>query len=245
MSNITEWRSAGASSKYPFAERCRLTSTDGWTIPSDLFVDAQIRLPASIEYVELSDLSRAGGGLSGNVVSGGQHIGAFSFTTETLAGGVAEILDVFGVSCGFIVAADDAPSSLKDLGRSLASFSTGAAVFESSVLFAYPETVLRSISVSETKLSGRVILVEGPGVKLVREGQIIRIDAIGEREGVSNCDRAPEGVALKTINLVPPNDYGNFTIEPGQYAHPNGPDDLRQTLKIDLSGNTLTFSIAK
>ena len=103
--------------------------------------------------------------------------------------------------------------------------------------------MLRSLSVDSLVVTGRVILTEGPGVKLVKEGQVIRVDSIGDRAGVDGCARTPTGVALRTINTVSPNNLGNFTIEAGSHITPASQNDLRQVLKIDLSANALTFSL--
>lgn len=245
MSNISEWRSSGAATNYPFSESCSLVSAEQWALVPGLFADAQLRLPASIVGASLLSLTRMGGGLSGIVSYGWQSNGYFSFTADTLNGGVASIIDDFDVTIGFLVAGLDAAQEVKSMPVSFVSFAAGSANFEGSTIFKYPDGVLRSMSIDNLVVTGRVILAEGPGVQLVKEDQTIRVDSIGDRDGVDGCARTPTGIALRTVNAVPPNDLGNFTIEAGSHVTPASQSDLRQVLKIDLSANTLTFSLAR
>lgn len=247
MSNIVEWRDANDSSKYPFSESCTLiSSAHQWSIPDGLFADAQIRLPHGVNTAELISIVRTGGGIMGTIVSGAQTIGTFEFTVDDLDGGAVPIVDTFGINRGFLVAGISALRELDQMPEGLISFASGRAVFEGSVVFQYPETILQSITISNEVLYGRIVLVEGPGIVMTKEGtQTIRIDAIGLIDDVTDCARLPIGAALRTINTVSPNSQGVFGLEARGYYRPMFPESLRQILKIVPSGNTLTFSIAK
>lgn len=250
MSNFTEWENAGDSSKYPFAESSSAVSVSGWTVPEGLFADCQIRVPFGYNVPEISSLARYNDGLLGTVVSGDINLGTFVFSQSELSGGVVNITNSYEVVVGSIVAGRNGESEFKKIRNQIEYFTTGKLAFESSAVFYYPENVLNSITVNSSVVSGRVVLVETPGINIVKESSnSIRIDSIGDRtekeQELDNCNRTPAGVILKKINNNLPDSYGMFRIQAGSHQSPKYATDLRQSIKIEPSGNTLTFSIAK
>lgn len=246
MGNIVGWRSASRYSNYPLSGFSSGRSVSGWELPGGTLVDAQIRVNHGATGAALSWLNFAGGTLTGEIVSDGAILGTFSFAPGELNNGVAQIITPGGWNCGFIVAGATAENELAAMPGSQVDFEPGAADFEVSTIFTYPEATVRSILVEETPVAGRVVLVEGPGVRITRESAVqLRFDAVGYTGDLDACDRAGDGPALKTINSGVPDEYGDFRIEPGQYAAPSGTDALRQILRIVPGINSLTFSLAR
>ena len=250
MSNFTEWRNAGESSKYPFSESSTNVSLSGWTMPEGLFSDCQIRVPFGYEPPELSSLSAYNNGIIGTVLSGDIEIGTFFFPRESMSGKMVDITNSSGVIVGSIVTGRNGEKEFKSIQNQKETFAKSSLLFESSSVFYYPENVLNSITVNNSTITGRVILVEGEGINIIKESvNSIRIDVVGDRGKqeleISNCNRKTTGIPLKKINTNSPDKYGVYTIQAGEWARPERTNKKRQALKIEPSGNTLIFSIVK
>lgn len=252
--NIIEWRNAASIGSYPFSESSSLRSRNGWILPPGFLVDAQLRLPFGSLGAFLSGIERDGSGISGTIsISTPERsvvLGTFSFTAEQLAGGSAQVLDAGGVSRGMLISGAGAGLVIDSLPHSGATFIVDNGRFETSTTFAYPQPAVRSIDFNGQLLSGRVVLVEGPGIELTREGEnIVRVDGIDRDVGtlaqVQDCDRKPAGPPLRTINTIAPSVHGNFGLQCEAYTAPNVSEDLRQVLRITPIANGLEFSIAR
>lgn len=242
MPNVTEWRSAGRDSSYPFYDDNSMTSNRGWKIPSDLFCDAQI-CSGTHRSLWISSVIMDDSGIS-MLFSISSSDGIFGTFTAKPGQYKCAITGNYGEYRGTVIVS---PQAEIPVIKQKEIFSQSAAVFQSSVIYQLPSRCVESISIGSSQIYNRIYLVEGSGIKLVKlNDSSIRIDAIGEyQEPLAIC--YPQGVPLKslTVNVIPspgrpiasthtilPTIYGNVNILPKPLGAPNSDSSPRQILEI-------------
>lgn len=244
MGNVLPWRNAGETTNFPFSEAASLISNSQRNLPADFLVDAQIFVPAYLGTTAyLSALRISGSKVLGTISAENGVLGTFEASAATINDGFATITAASGAARGTVVFGSQATSVFRNLRLGDNSFTIEAAPFESSCTFSMPGNILHEI-VATTAAVGRVALVEGVGVVLVKEGPSqVRLDAVGSAGPLEDCCEDP-GVAIKSINGAVPNQYGNITFNLEPFSEPSGPEDNRQVLRLRQIANGLEFFLS-
>ncbi len=230
MPNFTQWRNISELTAFPFSEGMS-QSLNG------LLVDARVNLPAGSNGAYLRRVVAEGNGLSFSVYSiEGAHVGSgnVQFGEST----VVELLNENGIFSGVLVVSQEA--------RPIeGTFTEEEARFETACLVASPFRRVSTVEINGNKIPGKIALVEGSGIKIVKTGdETIRIDAVGSTEDRERCcPDIPEGI--KKINDAVPDQYGNISFTLLPYDEPASSSDLMQILRISPNGNGILFHLAK
>lgn len=239
MPNISEWTSTAERNFYPFVEGC----VDA---VRDLFSDLHLVVPHGTSGAFLSVL-----GLEGKVLSG-------TFLSTTDGSGLGSFaIDLNGSSFqGPVTNNDGAVTGLVVL--SAAAFQSGVPVTAGQMRLTsvtggvhptclVPVTlrVARSFIFPAGSVRGRVHLVEGDGIKLVKlSDSKLRIDAVGSSQKSDLCCE-DDGVFLKGINDATPDSQGNIGVNLHPFDEPSAPNSPVQMLRIETSSATITFSLSQ
>lgn len=243
--NVLPWRNAGETAKFPFREAASLLSQTDRALPDDFLVDAQIFIPAHLgSQPYLQSLRVAGSKILGTVTTeDGTVLGLFDILAADINNGSAALVSPAGAARGTLVFGSQAIEAFRALSLGDNLFSLDATGFESSCVFQMPGNILHEL-VFDGPASGKVVLVEGEGVELVKTAvNSFRLDAKGSVRPIADCCDDP-GVAIKTINTAVPNEFGNinFNLEP--FSEPEKPEDQRQVLRIRPIANGLEFYLS-
>jgi hypothetical protein len=255
MSNVTEWRSSGRDSRYPFNDDSSLVSNRGWEIPRDLFCDAQI-CSGGYSKLRVSSVTTysSGRGLTFTVSSPDGVFASFSIKPGQPK---SVVTGNYGEYRGTIIVSPDIEIPVLLLAQ---TFSDTAAVFESSVLYQLPDQCVQSITVDKQKVYNRVYLVEGEGINIVKlDDKNVRVDAIGKpTDPLPQCFQqgtplrsfsvvVNPGVGQQTVNYTQnPNQYGNVSILPAPIGTPESDSSPRQILSITQQlQSQLNFSLSR
>jgi len=231
MSNIIEWQLGGSQTAFPLRnidlEKLSYTSPDIANSLFSILIDASIIMDSESTFVSLLTVYSVDGHINIKVKfeSG---ITAFGVDVD----GVCHLTDNYGYGRGVIVVNNTHQQVPLLLGA--ITFSKNEVKFDQCALIIIPNNVLESIKIDDNKLSGRVRLVEGDGIRMVSKGNnTIRIDAIGSPNEVdlSNCLPSNRGPALQYLRIIPPT-----------YTPPINPELDTSTLKPDLAGNVNILS---
>lgn len=103
---------------------------------------------------------------------------------------------------------------------------------------------LNALVLNSLRVSGRVAIVEGSGIKFVVSGSKIRIDAIADTSERERCCQQVGG-PIKMINDATPDDYGNINLILQPYLEPDKHSDQIQILRMLPIQDGITFYIAK
>jgi hypothetical protein len=105
--------------------------------------------------------------------------------------------------------------------------------------------VVRSIQLKDGTVFGRVYLVEGDGIRLVKlSADQVRIDAVGGSQKSNECCE-DDNVFLKGINDATPDEQGNIGINLHPHEEPDDPTSMIQMLRMETSPGTITFSLSQ
>jgi len=215
------WRNYTRPLKYPFADRCDLTATNGVILAADLFDDARVYPIGGEVGMYIGRITLDGTTVTMEVY--GPTKGSLATATyDSLSGPeVLEFVDANGNPAGLLVSDAD---RLQTLAASLPAgdtlFLQDSTEFVASVAVPIPDFGVTAVKVSTERLSGDVYLVGTDGIVLSVEGGDIRVDAVGNPYALLQlCEAQSVPVspvcALKTINRTPPDEYGDFKITVG------------------------------
>jgi hypothetical protein len=216
-----QWRNANDHDKYPFNLLASLTNGSLF-IPENLFSDARlypiggtagqylskvVKTPETIT-IYVSDLETL-------------DLASTSYQIAATPSGVLKLEDPYGRAAGVFV------TDAVRLGVFLGwpdgehEFDQDQTLFASAVVTPMPQLGIRSIRVDENEvLADDAYLVGGHGIQLEVDdtdpaNPIITASAVGEPQ-FKKILCAETGFfnpcLLKTINGIPPDEYGNFTI---------------------------------
>jgi len=216
-----QFRDEQQDSKYPFADNATLKSTSGKVaIGGDTFIDASLFPIRSVGKLYISAVVVSAQNVT---VTIGDANSAFLITAsygtfDPPADGVLPFTDAYGRPAGMLLANNLASFTTWDIGTY--TFTAKATEFVSSVVIPANEPGVRGITDADTgrTLYGDIWLVGDQGVVLRKEGDnVIRVDIVGNplfKRSLCNApgSSAPAPRYLKTINNVPPDEFGNFTI---------------------------------
>jgi len=215
------WRNYTRPLKYPFADRCDLTATNGVVLAADLFDDARIYPVGGEVGMFIGRINLDGTTVTLEVY--GPTTGSLAIATyDSLSGPeVLEFIDSNGNPAGLLVSDTDRLQTLAaslPIGETL--FLQDSTEFVASVAVPIPDFGVTAVKVSTERLSGDVYLVGTDGIVLSVEGGNIRVDAVGNPYAlIKLCDEQSIPIepvcALKTINSTPPDASGDFKISIG------------------------------
>lgn len=232
MSNISQWRAISEQTSFPFTERC-LPELSG------LFIDARIILPKGSDGSYLKSISINGDIISFDIRSvDGAKIGVAQIAAGI--GGTASLIDGNGIYRGILVISKD-----KVIQIIPKSFNPESARFESTCCVASEFKRVSSIAVNKVPYVGKIALVEGDGIKLVKvSDSVLRIDAVGSKEISDACCKEEVG-PIRGINDAVPDSYGNISFNIQPFTEPDGVADTIQALRISLDKNGIIFYLSK
>lgn len=236
MTRIThqDWRTQQRQAKYPFADYATLRYDDDRFIDKSIFLDATIYPIGGQERMRLSKIV-----VSGKTVE--LHVGMDGYASLCSGsfeipepGEVIKLSDDYGRPAGVFVVDPVGVQGLHSWGEGEYEFSDSQTALVASVCVPMPEFGVRGFILESGDIfTGDVWLVGENGVVLRTEadpaGQetIIRVDVVGDplfKRAL--CDKeadSPLGPValfknktfLKTINNLPPDEYGDFKITGG------------------------------
>lgn len=241
----TEWLNENSGRAYPFKEDMLLTDiTKAVKIPNNLIVDLCLVAPAdfdSLFYLSRLVYSGTTVTLTLSVVSGGEFasisVNASTHQTNTAYNVIGKdpMDDVRGrITLG------DLSSLSSQLPQGVFDFDSSSALFESRAV--RPDLrgvrsirVVKADGTSGENLYGAIELTEGLNIRLtyIPATNGIRIDSLAtDLEDTCACDASQiKPQPIRTINSVPADAGGNFTLEA-----------LEECLEIAPGSNKLTLT---
>jgi hypothetical protein len=242
MANVLPWRNAGETTNFPFRESATLLSLSERSLPPEFLVDAQLFMPAHLGLTPyLRSLRVTGSKMIGAIAAEDDTvIASFEISAANINNGVATLLSPDGAARGTLVFGHQAINAFRSLRLGENVFSLESTTFEPSCVFNMPGNVLHEVVFDGVAL-GKIAIAEGDGIFFQKTGpSSVRLDAKGSTSKVDECCNDP-GEAIKIINTVVPNLYGNinFNLEP--FSEPTKPEDQRQILRIVPIANGVEF----
>lgn len=217
----TEWRNENEQVNYPFADNATLENSEGVKIDPTLFLDARLypiggdetlylrRVVVEEElarfYLAVGDTEIAYGNLDLIVVP---------------SNGEVPVLDTYGRPAGVLVSTSDKLTAVPGLFGSETVFPEAATHFAPSVVVPMPDIGVRGFLTDDgDMIFGPAILVGEQGIVLSADGNVIRVDALGnpfaKHEDCEGQDPLPVYCPIKTINGISPDENGDFKLTIG------------------------------
>lgn len=214
-----DFRDENALSKYPFADTADLVSTDGFALAPDVFVDATLYPIGGHAQLAITKIAIS---LQVVTITLGDPITTNLATAVFSLQDLQEIIpftDAYGRPAGILVADTVALAMLQSWPAGEHKFLRGTAEFVASCCVPQPAAGVRGILTDADELfTGDVYLIGEDGVVLreISEG-VIQVDVVGDPLFVRRtCDPVALFATprfLKTLNNIPPDEYGNFSID--------------------------------
>lgn len=217
-----EWRNSNERCKYPFSINATLMS-DTAIIPENMLVDARLYpLGGSVDQY-LSMIEKDGRVLRFTVAdteSGDLAYGEFDQDNQPPRG-VVHLIDRYDRSAGVFVTDEQHLLPLFGWADGEYQFTVDQTLFACTVITPMPLPAgLRSLRADDTTaLTGDVYLIGGPGIALEAaidgDNLVVTVHAVGEplyKQLLCSDTGFTVPCKLKTINGVPPDEYGNFDI---------------------------------
>jgi len=240
MPNPTQWRNSGDIARFPFSENATLLSDGGVSLPDGLFADARIFCPFFIEPpFYLKSLIYDGSSVSGEIW-GSELVGSFVANLTGFTARSVSLVDSGSAECGVLVFGAAPLDALSKIPIGTHTFSPEAASLETSCLILLPNGACYALMVADIRRTGKVALIEGEGIRLIPEGQTIRVDAVGATATLEECCQST-GAPLKALNGVGPDSTGRLALGIAGFTEPTTRQDLRQVLRITVDPHGLTF----
>lgn len=215
------WLNLNSLRNYPIKDGLSRISVDGnYTLPNDFIVDAQIAAsydPTRCFYI--SQVSNLGSSI---VIEITDQLATLAGSFTVTVAGFTEYQEVYFVPTTAYVGATGiltigTLSSILNLPTGTFSFAITSTEFETRAVIPALQGINRLIFQNVTgnpiSLTGDIILEARTNLifKLVEDSNTIIIDA-GEGLGLNvNCGTIPQ--CIETINGIPPDDSGNFTLD--------------------------------
>lgn len=219
-----EWRDRWNETKYPFSDAASLVNADGVEILPTLFDDARIFPIGGTAGAWLNRISLVNGVITFAVAS--PDVGELATGTYDLYGAAKDriaLTDAYGRPAGVLVSDNARLAALGGVYAEGATvtFEQDETEFTAAVVVPMPNVGVRGVLLDDgTLLAGDVWLVGEGGVVLRKESDTIRVDILGDPYAKrKDCekDNVPTVpfCGLRTINLIPPDETGDFKITTG------------------------------
>lgn len=244
MPNIAAWRSSFEAASYPFVEGALRDALNQPIFPPGLLVDAQFVLPAYVTGdVQLTASRNSGIRIELTFSVGTTVIGTATALSGDINHSTVAVIAPSGLQVGTLVFGAQASRAKQLIPLGLREYTDLQLAIEPGNVFRFPTNVLNQIDTPAGSAFGKTALVEGAGIRLVKESvNLVRVDAVGDPEKVRDCCPAV-GSPLKFINEAYPTPEGELTLNVEAYSEPTDETDPRQVLRIKAEAGKLTFSI--
>lgn len=213
-----QWRDEQAGSKYPFADRCALTTSDGLALAPDTFLDASLYPVGAPRRLFLAEV-RLAGSLTVTLVVGdesGAEVATAAFDGLSPPAELA-LADRYGRPAGLLVSTPDRLAVFQTWGLGSRRFGQQAE-FAAACVIPVPGDGVRGFVLADgTLFAGDVWVVGEDGVVVRRDGdRVIRVDLVGDplfrRRLCDPADLFNTPGFIRTINGQPPDASGDFKV---------------------------------
>lgn len=237
MPNIISWINSFETSAHPFKD-------GGVSFPQGLLVDAQFVVPSRMTNpITLFYTQNSGTRLTLTFASGVTIIGSASVVAGAINNASVPVMSPDGVQAGVLVFGANASDARQKISLGTKTYTTQRPEIEPSCVFRFPSNVLTSVVTAAGIARGKIALIEGVGVRIVKESDSgIRIDAVGDPEAIRNCCGV-SGVPLRRLNDAAPTESGEISINIESFSEPLTAEDLRQVIRIETLPGKLVFSM--
>ena len=231
-----------ARGPFPFEDRATLTSSDGYIIDQELLVDAMLYPPLNSDPLYLSAVVISETAVRFEV-SSIYTPGLVCSGSAEFDAAVAEMFDPAGRQSGLLLIDADRLAQFRTWPLGEHTFPVAAATF--AVTCVSPERRLGVTGVADTAgvaTWGDVWLVGERGVTLTVNDGVIYVHAVGDplwRRRI--CDGSSAFAAskfLKTINDIPPDEFGAWTLGVGTKLN------RKTAVRINVDGAVIVLSVA-
>jgi hypothetical protein len=218
-----EWRNQNEQINYPFDDEATLTNEDGATIDRSLFVDARL-YPVGGDYslylrrVSVSeDTVRFYLAVAGEVEIAYAELDLLAIPSN----GLVPVVDLLGRPAGVLVSSQAALTTVAGAFNSGDTiFAEGTTQFAPTVVVPMPDAGIRGFVTDDgDEVYGPVFLIGEQGIVLSASGNVIRVDALGnafaKHEDCQEQDPLAPFCGIKTINLISPDEFGDFKMTIG------------------------------
>jgi len=214
-----EFRDIAVAARYPFADDATLTTRDGLTLHESTFVDAVVYPPGarttvgirSVEITERHATLWIGDETQPRLASG-------TFDRLDTADAVP-LVDLYDRPAGLLLTDPVHLSVFQTWPLGRHDLTAKAAPFVASCVIPLPAVGVQGFVVGGVVLTGDVWFVGEDGVVLSEEDGAIRVDIVGDplfvRRLCGPVDLFQTRRFVKTINGIPPDEYGNFNFVVG------------------------------
>lgn len=224
-----QWRDEQAPSRYPFSDAATLVTTGGIAMGVDTFLDARLYPIGGNTRLALYTVIVESGRVTLYIGTAANNDLCFTYFDPVEPPDLLRLEDVWGRSAGVLVSEALRLARFQSWEVGTHTFDPDAAEFAASVCIPTPEVGVRGMITEDGDiLTGDVWVVGENGIVVredlddIEEGtRTIRVDIVGDplfKRAL--CGDKVSGIVplfvtprfLKTINNVPPDEYGNYTI---------------------------------
>lgn len=211
-----EFRDEQRDSNYPFGDACTLRSTDNLFFDPGLFLDAVLYPTGSPERLAITSITTSYSAIT-IYIGNDAAVDLLQVTYDPLS--APDTLTVYQGDriAGMLLPDSTLLATLQSWPTGSHAFATGEAEFVPSVTIPLPDVGVTGFQLDNGDvISGDVWLVGADGIVFtVLDGDTIRVDVVGDplfRRRL--CEAAGFVTANygKTINNIPPDEYGDFKI---------------------------------
>lgn len=225
-----DWRDEQRKVQYPFADTATLTN-DIVTFPDSLFVDGRLYPIGGGPRLYISEVKREVDVITLTLRSeASADLATASFQIASPpVNGILTFTDQYDRPAGVLVSTARELAIFGAIDQGTYSFTITQTEFAAAAVVPMPDAGVRGIITEDGDLvAGDVWFVGENGVVLRKDGEVLRIDIVGDpfAERALCTDEQEEDISddegalapycpLLTINEYPADDYGNFEMRVG------------------------------
>ena len=243
-----EWRDSTKPTKYPFTDSAELSASTGRYIDHTSIYDASFYIVNWVSRLYITSIIISSAASKIVTINIGDAENLIIASAELPASNIpSEIFftDTSGRPAGIMIVDPIAFSFIQtwDIGEHIFE---NTAEFVPFVIMHMPSNGVSSFKDGSNNIvSGEVWLVGENGVVVRTEGKNIRVDVVGDplfKRRVDSSFITPR--FIKTINGIPPNEFGDFKIVSGSYMAGDTilrvyPEPDVPGIRIELVGQSL------
>ena len=231
-----------AKGPFPFADRSTLLSETGMSLDPELFIDAMLYPPLNSDPLYLSGIAVTETTITYQV-SGLFWAALVCGVTVAFDAIVVELFDPDGRHAGLMLIDPSRLAQFRTWTLGSHTFTTDAATFVATCVS--PEKRLGVTGLADTagnSESGDVWLVGERGVTLTVVSDVVYVHVTGDplwRRRICNGSSAfADTRFLKTINDIPPDEFGGWTLGVGTKLNRN------TVVRVQVEGSGIVLSVA-